>query len=135
MLDKENKFLFYRFIEVPESFHKKCPGSNKMPVLEFLAKNIGIRRAYGEYILSTNPDIIISEELVAWLAELDANTYYRTNRHDITNDYFSPKLSVQEILKRARSHVFMIFLNNKTKYCSWIAWLKRVLVSRNKKVL
>ncbi|HVB19809.1 MAG TPA: hypothetical protein VNF51_00775 [Candidatus Paceibacterota bacterium] len=133
-IDGASKFLSYRFIEVPESFHKKCPGSDKMPMLEFLAKNIGIRRAHGEYILSMNPDIIVSEELIAWLvkAQLDIHTYYRTNRHDITIIFFNPKLSVQEILKIARSHVFMVFLNNRTQYRSWFAWLKRVLVSRNK---
>lgn len=134
-LVKNGKFLSYRFIEVPETFHKKCPGNDKMPMLEFLAKNIGIRRAHGEYVLAMNPDIILSEEFIAWIstAKLDTNTYYRVNRHDITDNYFEPKLSVQEILQRAQLHVFMIFLNNKTQYRSWVAWLKRVLVSRNKK--
>lgn len=137
ILGPRNEFLEYRFIEVPKSFHEKCLGSDKMPMLEFLAKNIGIRRAHGEYILAMNPDIILSEELIEWISKtgLSANTYYRANRHDITDNYFSQNLSVQEILDRARSHVFMVFLNNKTQYRSWIAWVKRVLTSRSKKSL
>jgi hypothetical protein len=133
----ENEFLRYRFIEVPESFHKKCPGGDTMPMLEFLAKNIGIRRAHGEYILAMNPDIILSEGLIEWISktELDKNTYYRANRHDITDSYFNSNLSVQEILNNAQSHVFMVFLNNKTQYHSWTAWIKRVFTSRSKKSL
>jgi hypothetical protein len=133
-LERDNPFLEYRFIEIPETFHKSLPGSEKMPMLEFLGKNIGIRRARGEYILSMNPDIILSDELVAWLSEarFDTDTYYRVNRHDISIRWFDPKLSVEEILQRAKTHVSMVFLNNKNQYRSWAAWLKRILVSRNK---
>ncbi|MBU3968898.1 hypothetical protein KJ991_01645 [Patescibacteria group bacterium] len=134
-INKSNKFLSYRFIEVPETFHKNLEGSNKMPIFEFVAKNIGIHRASGEFILSMNPDIILSKDLIKWIAKmkLQKNTFYRTNRHDITDNWFDQKNSAQKILAHASSNVFMVFLNNKTQYRSWLAWIKRVLTSRNKK--
>ncbi len=130
-----NSFLAYRFINVPKSFHAKQEGSGPTPVLEFVAKNIGIRRAYGDFILSMNPDIILSEEFMSWLAtaEMDQNTYYRANRHDIAINYFNPNLTVEKIIQLSRRNVFRVWMNNKTQYNSWLAWGKRFLLGRSKK--
>ena len=85
VLPKFLKFGDIRFIEVPNKFHKKFPNSNKMPIFEYIAKNVGIRRAKGEYVIATNADIIFSEELIKYLAkkELSPNCFYRVNRYDI----------------------------------------------------
>lgn len=60
--DKENG-LKIRFIQVPESFHKQLPNT-KVPFLEYWAKNIGIRRAHGEFVLAMNPDSLLSTEFM-----------------------------------------------------------------------
>lgn len=79
------KYAKVRFIEVPPELHNQLPRSEKMPMFEFLAKNVGARRANGEYVLVTNPDIIFNEELIKFLAKknLSGNYFYRIDRYDI----------------------------------------------------
>ena len=74
-----------RFIEVPNEIHKKLPNSEKISIFEYIAKNVGVRRARGEYVLVTNPDIIFSTELIRYLAlkTLSPECFYRIDRHDV----------------------------------------------------
>jgi hypothetical protein len=50
-----------------------------------IAKNVGIRRARGDFILATNIDIIFSDELMRFIArqKLDPKRLYRVDRYDI----------------------------------------------------
>lgn len=60
--------------------------------IEYPAKNIGIRRANGEYVLCTNSDIILSPEVTDNLnGSLEAETIYRAIRVDIPMDYLDVK--------------------------------------------
>jgi hypothetical protein len=55
-----------------------------MVFLEFFAKNVGIRRAKHDYVLCSNADIFLTDDLLIKLKEdRDANTIYRAERHDI----------------------------------------------------
>jgi hypothetical protein len=62
-------------------------GAGEEEFREYFAKNVGIRRARGEYVLVTNPDILISGELISALAInptlLNPFSYYRLDRHDL----------------------------------------------------
>lgn len=71
-----------RIIAVDKEQHDRI-GHSK-PVLEFYGKNVGARRARGQFILTTNPDIIFTEELIAELAQrqLQTDRIYRTDRFD-----------------------------------------------------
>jgi hypothetical protein len=56
--------------------------------LEYPSKNIGIRRASKDFIISTNSDIIFCPDLIENLKkDLEKNTLYRTSRIDIPYDY------------------------------------------------
>ena len=74
-----------RFIEVPNEIHKKFSNSDRMPMFEYIAKNVGIRRAKGEYVLATNPDLLFNEELIKFFSteKLSTNCFYRLNRYDL----------------------------------------------------
>ena len=54
-------------------------------MLEWIAKNVGLRRAKGEYLLATNADIIFNEESIKFLAlkELSPECFYRIDRYDV----------------------------------------------------
>lgn len=82
---KNLKFQEVRFIEVPGEIHRKLPNSEKMPMFEYIAKNAGIRRAKGEYVLATNADDIFSRELIQFLAlkELSPECFYRTDTYNV----------------------------------------------------
>lgn len=131
------KFLTVRFIVVPRSFHQKINEHSKIPLLEYVAKNIGIKRARGEYIMMTNPDIIIGDEIFRFVMsnEISPQNYYRVDRHDITISNFDKNLSALEIIKKAKDHVFMTWVNDGVRYYSWKAWFKRFIHSRNMKSL
>jgi hypothetical protein len=57
---------------------------NAQVCCETLARNIGIRRAAGDWILSTNIDIIhpSKNSIKSILSELDKNTFYTISRRD-----------------------------------------------------
>jgi hypothetical protein len=94
-----------RIVEVPAACHAGLPNAEKMPIFEYIAKNVGIRRARGEFVLVTNPDIIFSEPLVRFLKSgaLSHSCFYRTDRYDV-----SATVSLEDLQRRSpdyRRHV------------------------------
>lgn len=74
-----------RFIEVPSEVHRRFRHSEALPLFQMIAKNVGIRRARGEFVLATNIDILFSDELIRHIAarRLRRGRMYRMDRHDI----------------------------------------------------
>lgn len=104
---KETKPGQVRILEVPNEIHKNYKRWEKIPFFEFPAKNAGIRRARGEYILATNSDIVFGEEIIKFLAEgtLSPDAFYRTNRYDIMQE-IDPLCSVEEAIKIAENNIY-----------------------------
>ena len=74
-----------KLITVPNEEHQKIVrehGVKDVPVLEYHAKNIGVRRAKGEFILCMNPDILIPAKVIRSFSNLYETCYYRSNRLD-----------------------------------------------------
>ncbi len=91
-----------RFVEVPCEIHQQFAHSDAIPLHQMIAKNVGIRRARGEFVLVTNLDIIFSPALMQFLAgpKLESRTKYRIDRLDIANDL--PKSGgVDDVLRSA----------------------------------
>jgi len=78
-----------RFVEVPHDLHTGLRFGDVLPLFQMIAKNVGIRRARGRFILATNIDIIFANELVDWLAShrLESQRIYRVDRHDIEPEF------------------------------------------------
>src|SRR5579864_2286230 len=74
-----------RFIQVPSDVHQRYKHAESLPLYQMIAKNAGIRRARGRFVLATNIDIIFSDELVRHIARrsLEENRTYRIDRHDV----------------------------------------------------
>ena len=98
--------LNVRIITVPAEVHNTI--GHTSPVLEFYGKNVGIRRAHGEFVLTTNPDILFTDELVDWLSQKNLRTghYYRTDRHDFHGNGIT-QVSVGELIPFACSQTFV----------------------------
>jgi hypothetical protein len=98
-----------RFIEVPEELHRRYAHAAALPLYQMIAKNVGIRRARGQFILATNIDILFSDELVKFLSErsLDPNRMYRVDRHDVMSDV-PADASIDEQLKYCESHLLRV---------------------------
>src|SRR5436305_6863806 len=72
-----------RVVTVPNEVHAGIPHSATLPLFQMIAKNVGIRRAAGEFVLATNIDILFSDPLFALLGrDLEHGTLYRVDRHD-----------------------------------------------------
>lgn len=78
--------LALRVITVPAEIHNSI--NHPTPVLEFYGKNVGIRRARGEFVLTTNPDIIFTDQMIEEFSKrrLRPECVYRTDRYDFVGD-------------------------------------------------
>src|SRR5204863_10128439 len=98
-----------RIIQVPPELHRRYRHAEALPLYQMIAKNVGIRRARGEFILATNIDIVFSDELMRFLAsrELQKGRLYRIDRHDVARDV-PVDGSLDDQLAYCRSHVIRL---------------------------
>ena len=112
-----SQYFTIRIVTVPSEIHKKFQNSDKLPLFQMIGKNVGIRRANGQFILATNVDILFSNELMKYLSErqLKSGCFYRTNRIDVDAN-IPVGVPLEEKLAYCRSHVIRInsryFLSN-----------------------
>jgi len=95
----------FRVITVPKEAHRQLAHHKVIPLYQMIAKNVGIRRAEGQYILCTNPDLIFPPALVEWLAtaRLEANAFYRATRHDLDVSKV-PFLTSESLMEFCQEH-------------------------------
>lgn len=74
-----------RIIVVPKTIHDTYRFADAMPLYQMIAKNVGIRRANGEFVLCTNIDILFGDACFRRLAQrsLEHGKFYRANRCDV----------------------------------------------------
>lgn len=84
----ENSPCIVRFVEVPPHVHQQLNHSESLPLFQMIAKNVGIRRAKGEFVLATNIDLLFSDELFHFLAlrQLQHGKIYRMDRYDVDSN-------------------------------------------------
>jgi hypothetical protein len=77
-----------RIIVVPQTVHKTYRFSDSLGLYQMIAKNVGIRRAKGEFILCTNIDILFSDLCFETFAKrnFQLGKFYRANRCDIPKE-------------------------------------------------
>jgi len=105
-----SEFCSVRIINVPPELHAKFDNSDVIPLFQMIAKNVGIRRAQGKFVLATNVDILFSNELIQFFAssKLRADRMYRIDRSDVPSNMPS-HLSVSERLDWCKSNVFRLY--------------------------
>lgn len=98
-----------RFIEVPGEVHRRFAHAEALPLYQMIAKNVGIRRARGRFILATNIDILFSSELAEYIAQrrLETGAMYRIDRYDAMSDV-PVERPIEEQLAWCRSHLLRI---------------------------
>ena len=94
-----------RVITVPAHLHRRIKYGDRLSFFQMIAKNAGIRRARGQFVLATNIDIIFSDELMAFISrrQLDPAKQYRVDRYDIQAG-LSENLTLEETLTYAWTH-------------------------------
>ena len=77
-----------KVVTVPHEVHLRLPNARALTIFQMIAKNVGLRRASGDFLIATNIDIIFSDEIMEWMqaADLRDGVVYRSDRWDIPND-------------------------------------------------
>jgi FkbM family methyltransferase len=98
-----------RFVVVPPEVHNRYQHAESLPLYQMIAKNVGIRRARGRFILATNIDILFSDELAAFLGaqQLRTDRMYRIDRHDAMSDV-PAEAPIEEQLAYCHSHLIRV---------------------------
>ncbi|MCF8276213.1 MAG: hypothetical protein K9J17_05705 [Flavobacteriales bacterium] len=99
--------VMLRVIVVPPEVHNSYAFSKSIGLYQMTAKNVGIRRAKGGFVLCTNIDIVFSNECFDILSNrsLKKGKYYRTNRCDVPKEIMDVK-SFDGQLKYASQNMF-----------------------------
>jgi hypothetical protein len=71
-----------RLMRVSNAIHTTFKRSDTFNLFEYSAKNVGIHRANGEFVLCTNADMLLSKDMISFLATgtLDEGCFYRAIR-------------------------------------------------------
>ena len=75
----------YRFIDVPAAVHDRLRHAHVLCGFPMIARNVGVRRARGRFVLATSIDVIFPNSLIAHLASgaLQRKRLYRADRHEV----------------------------------------------------
>jgi hypothetical protein len=82
-----------RVVTVPPALHDEVGGAKALSFYQMIAKNVGIRRARGEFVLATNIDVLLSEALWKRLKDrgLSPARMYRSDRIDVKSSVLSKR--------------------------------------------
>lgn len=100
-----------RVITVPKETHDLYKADS--PMLEYAAKNVGIVRAKGEFVLTTNPDIVFSPFIIRGISyrSFPTDVFFRTDRYDYIGtgiENIQPEQYVQFALNNTFKGQFML---------------------------
>jgi hypothetical protein len=128
-----------RIITVPHAIHRRFEHSDGLPLFQMIAKNAGIRRARGEFVLATNVDVLLSRELVQFLASgrLETGRLYRVERYDVA-DLPPPGRSIDDVLRWCAASVYRVNerdgsvdLRTGERHTIYLPWTKRAHLHTN----
>lgn len=107
--------LHVRVITVTPELHTRFPNSDRIPIFQMIAKNVGIRRACGRFVLATNVDLLFSDELIRFLAQgrLNPECLYRVDRYDVDKNV-PHNAPVEEQIRYCRNNVLRIHKRGRT---------------------
>jgi hypothetical protein len=84
---REDEFFQARIITVDPTIHARFDPRGVLPLFQMMAKNAGIRRARGRFVLATNVDLLFPDALFRTLRDdLREGVLYRNDRFDVARD-------------------------------------------------
>ncbi|HYL76469.1 MAG TPA: hypothetical protein VEU96_19810 [Bryobacteraceae bacterium] len=99
-----------RFLEVSPEVHRQFKHADAIPLHQMIAKNAGIRRALGEFVLATNLDIVLSAEVMRFMADrrLEKRKMYRMDRTDVANNV-PIRATSDQLVQFCENHMVKVF--------------------------
>jgi hypothetical protein len=100
-----SSMLSVRVLTVPASEHKRILPEGGIPMMQMIAKNVGIRRALGENVLATNIDILLAPELFDLATtRIGDGTVWRADRNDVEFPFSDDVVTIEDALAFCKSH-------------------------------
>lgn len=107
------RFPNLRVFIVPPGIHESCCTNPDMPLMEYFAKNVGIRRADTSWICAMNADVAFGPDIVNRLHCLRKEYLYGTNRTDLR--WNNHQLSYRTLGNR-KLHLSTLIMNKDHTY-------------------
>lgn len=106
---QSTKDVTIKILTISSKTHDSINSFRNKKVHEYYAKNVGIRRSRGKWVLCTNPDIIFSKELIDSIDPvlLDDKVFYRAIRYDVKQPNYK-LVKPDGILKYCQKNVLRI---------------------------
>ena len=113
-----------RIIGVPSAIHHRYAHSAKLGLFQMIAKNVGIRRSHGHFVLCTNIDVLFSREVMLFFASgrLGTRDMYRVDRLDVSSD-IPVGASLDEQLEFCDRHVVRVNVRWRTVPPDEVGWI------------
>jgi hypothetical protein len=97
--------LSVRVLTVPAAEHSRLLPEGGIPMMQMIAKNVGVRRALGDNVLATNIDILLAPELFDLATtKIGVGTVWRADRNDVEFPFSGDVATVEEALRFCDSH-------------------------------
>jgi hypothetical protein len=100
-----DSMLSVRIVTVPPYEHTRLLPVGGIPMMQMIAKNVGIRRARGDNVLATNIDIMLAPELFDLATtKIGAGTVWRADRNDVEFPFSDDVVTASDALAYCSSH-------------------------------
>lgn len=102
-------FVSTSIVTVSSAIHQRYDLADRLPLYQMIGKNVGIRRARGEFILATNIDVLLSPALFEHITgpALRSGNIYRGNRWDVDRRILDLQ-SPDDMLEQAETLAFQV---------------------------
>ncbi len=119
-----NQPVTLRIIEVSEELHLSFEKADPLPLHQMIAKNVGIKRAKGQFVLATNIDILFSDDCFAFFAKksMQTDTFYRTSRCDVPREIMEIKSFEQQVDYAQKNTFQRLGFTKNLKHVDWITY-------------
>ena len=113
------RYCTVRVIVVPPSIHRRYKYADRIPMKSVIAINCGIRRARGQFILSSVIDSLYSDKLIAYIASksLKEDKRYRVDRYDVNRSVLQ-----YDTLKEQMDYCGKNIIRICTQVPWWLRW-------------
>lgn len=107
---KESVYNKITFITVPEEYHNTFSNPKRLPLHDYIGKNVGIYRAEGQFVLVCSSDLLFTEQIFSIFAKkcFQQNYMYRTTRIDYSkfSDEIVSKDNYDDFIQKVNANVF-----------------------------
>jgi hypothetical protein len=94
-----------RVVTVPADEHRRLVGEGGIPMMQMIAKNVGIRRARGANVLATNIDILLAPSLFDLAAsKIGEGALWRADRCDVEFPFDPDVTTIEQAYEFCGSH-------------------------------